>query len=87
MLELSHLFFFWAISLHLLVESKKPNNRFDLSNPLARNLLEQQSKLRAKPYGHGFAGQANVRRTLRAEEYKAYKYNLTMHITMFIMYA
>jgi hypothetical protein len=26
-----------------------PNNRLDLSNPLARNLQEQQSKLRAKP--------------------------------------
>jgi hypothetical protein len=37
------------------------NNRFDLANPLARNLQEQQSKLRAKPYGQGFAGQANVR--------------------------
>jgi hypothetical protein len=39
------------------------NNRFDLSNPLARNLQEQQCKLRAKPFGHGFAGQANVSRT------------------------
>jgi len=28
---------------------------------LARNLQEQQCKLRAKPFGHGFAGQANVR--------------------------
>jgi len=27
---------------------------------LARNLQEQQCKLRAKPFGHGFAGQANV---------------------------
>jgi len=43
------------------------NNRFDLSNPLARSLQEQQCKLRAKPFGHGFAGQANVRHTrLRA---------------------
>jgi hypothetical protein len=44
----------------------EPNNRFDLSNPLARNLQEQQCKLRAKPFGHGFAGQANVSWTLRA---------------------
>jgi hypothetical protein len=43
------------------------NNRFDLSNPLARNLQEQQSKLRAKPFGHGFAGQANVRLTPSAQ--------------------
>jgi hypothetical protein len=28
---------------------------------LARSLQEQQCKLRAKPFGHGFAGQANVR--------------------------
>jgi hypothetical protein len=27
------------------------NNRFDLTNPLARNLQEQQCKLRAKPFG------------------------------------
>jgi hypothetical protein len=33
---------------------------------LARSLQEQQCKLCAKPFGHGFAGQANVRRTLRA---------------------
>jgi len=31
---------------------------------LARNLQEQQCKLRAKPCGHGFAGQANVRLSL-----------------------
>jgi hypothetical protein len=47
-----------------LIKNKKPNNRFDLSNPLARSLQEQQCKLRAKPCGHGFAGQANVRKTL-----------------------
>jgi hypothetical protein len=47
------------------------NNRFDLANPLARFLQEQQCKKRAKPYGHGFAGQANVRHTrLRASNKK-----------------
>jgi hypothetical protein len=35
----------------VFVRRKRPNNRFDLSNPLARNLQEQQSKLRAKPFG------------------------------------
>jgi hypothetical protein len=43
----------------LKLEKKRmgdPNNRFNLANPLARSLQEQQCKLRAKPYGHGFEG-------------------------------
>jgi hypothetical protein len=44
---------------------KMPNNRFDLSNTLVRNLQEQQYKLRAKPFWHRFAGLVNVKRTFR----------------------
>jgi hypothetical protein len=43
----------------LKLEDKRmgdPNNRFNLTNPLARSLQEQQCKLRAKPFGHGFEG-------------------------------
>jgi hypothetical protein len=43
----------------LKLEKKRigdPNNRFNLANPLARSLQEQQCKLCAKPYGHGFEG-------------------------------
>jgi hypothetical protein len=32
--------------------------------------------LRAKPFGHGFAGQANVRLSLRAGEYSVRKFNI-----------
>ena len=37
-------------------EGEAYNNRFNLTNPLTRGLLEDSRNPRAKPFGHGFAG-------------------------------
>jgi [ribosomal protein S5]-alanine N-acetyltransferase len=52
---------------------------------LARNLQEQQCKLRAKPYGRGFAGQANVSRTRFARKLVVDKKYKERHVNSIII--